>query len=103
MKKNLNTQGMRGARTAFFLLSPNLLCKSESCPNRDSAGRAEVQGWGGVGDEPGWAAAPLPAFPGYSVLICKLGWLHKSRTSEEMKQVRGKEPRTLCMVTARSQ
>lgn len=47
MKKNLNTQGMRGARTAFFLLSPNLFCKSESCPNRDSAGRAERQGWGG--------------------------------------------------------
>lgn len=46
MKKNLNTQGMRGARTAFFLLSPNLSCKSESCPNRDSAGRAERQGWG---------------------------------------------------------
>lgn len=47
MKKNLNTQGMRGARTAFFLLSPNLFCKLESCPNRDSTGRAEVQGWDG--------------------------------------------------------
>lgn len=62
MKKNLNTQGMREARTAFFLLSPNLSCKSESCPNRDSAGRAERQGWGG--DEPGWAVAPFLAFPG---------------------------------------
>lgn len=76
MKKNLNTQGMRGARMAFFLLSPNLSCKSESCPNRDSTGRAEEQGWGG--GEPGWAVAPLPVLSGLWVLICKPGWFHES-------------------------
>lgn len=76
MKKNLNTQGMREARTAFFLFSPNLFCKSESCPNRDSTGRAEVQGWDGGRARLG--SAPLLAFSGLTVLICKPGWLHES-------------------------
>lgn len=77
MKKNLNTQGMRGARTAFFLLSPNLFCKSESCPDRPG------QHWAGRGAGVGWRKSqagqlPLSAFPGFGVLPCKPAGLRES-------------------------
>jgi hypothetical protein len=57
MKKNLNTQGMRGARTAFFLLSPNLFCKSESCPDRPG------QHWAGRGAGVGWRKGQAGQLP----------------------------------------